>query len=68
MYTKQNPEYKTLNFFGNASFSRGVIGDPRMKTPSSLKCLLKQHGYSEKSVEEIWKWYDFSKRKGAASF
>jgi hypothetical protein len=39
-----------------------------MKPPSCLKTLLKQNGYSEKTVDEIWKWYDFSERKGAASF
>jgi len=30
--------------------------------------LLLSHGYSEKVVEEIWKWYDFSEKKGVASF
>jgi len=39
-----------------------------MKTPSSLRSLLKQNGYSERTVDEIWKWYDFSERKGVASF
>jgi hypothetical protein len=39
-----------------------------LKTPSSLRFLLKQQGYSEEAVEEIWKWYVFNKRKGAASF
>jgi hypothetical protein len=39
-----------------------------MKTPSSLKYLLKRHGYSEKTIEEIWKWYDFGEKKGIASF
>jgi len=39
-----------------------------MAAPSSLKMLLKQIGYSEKTVEEIWKWYNFHRKKGAASF
>jgi hypothetical protein len=39
-----------------------------LKAPSSLRFLLKQQGYSEEAVEEIWKWYVFDKRKGAASF
>jgi hypothetical protein len=30
--------------------------------------LLLSHGYSEKVAEEIWKWYDFSEKKGVASF
>ena len=28
-----------------------------MKAPVSLKFLLEQYGYSERTVEEIWKWY-----------
>jgi hypothetical protein len=39
-----------------------------MKPPSLFKSLLKHQGYSEKTVKEIWKWYDFSEKKGAASF
>jgi len=46
----------------------GRNGEMEMKTPASLKFLLEQCGYSERTVEEIWKWYDFRKRKGAASF
>jgi hypothetical protein len=26
--------------------------------------MLKKKGCSEKAVREIWKWYDFSERKG----
>jgi hypothetical protein len=29
---------------------------------------LKRCGYSKKAVEEIWKWYDFSEKKGAANW
>ena len=39
-----------------------------MKPPSSLRSLLKRNGYSGRTVDEIWKWYDFSERKGVASF
>jgi hypothetical protein len=39
-----------------------------MKPPASLRSLLKRNGYSERTVGEIWKWYDFSERKGVASF
>jgi len=39
-----------------------------MKPPSSLILLLKRHGYSGETIKEIWKWYDFSERKGAASY
>jgi len=30
--------------------------------------LLYSSGYSEKVAEELWKWYDPSKKKGVASF
>jgi hypothetical protein len=39
-----------------------------MKPPSSIRSLLKRNGYSERTIDEIWKWYDFDERKGAASF
>jgi hypothetical protein len=26
--------------------------------------MLKQEGYSQKAIREVWKWYDFSERKG----
>jgi hypothetical protein len=31
------------------------------------KLIVKQ-GYSEKIADELWKWYDFSEKKGVASF
>jgi len=39
-----------------------------MKPPTSLRSMLKRHGYSDETVEAIWKWYNFHDRKGAASF
>ena len=35
--------------------------------PNSLKSKLLKEGYSNKMIEELWKWYDPSK-KGIASF
>jgi len=26
--------------------------------------MLKQEGYSEKAIREVWKWYDFSEKEG----
>ena len=40
------------------------IGDSVLKEPITFKFMLKQKGYSDRAVEEIWKWYDFSERKG----
>jgi hypothetical protein len=67
MSTKQNLRYRILNFFVIFIFKK-IKGDLEMKAPPSLRFLLKQQGYSEETVEEIWKWYDFHKRKGAAGF
>jgi hypothetical protein len=36
----------------------------RMKPPSHFRILLKLRGYSDEAAEEIWKWYDYSERKG----
>jgi len=36
--------------------------------PASLKDKLKKEGYSEKMINELWKWYDDSEKKGVASF
>jgi hypothetical protein len=36
--------------------------------PALLKTQLLKEGYSEKMVEELWKWYDPSGKRGAASF
>ena len=34
----------------------------------SFKNLLLANGHSEKAADELWKWYDFSEKKGVASF
>jgi len=34
----------------------------------NLRKMLNNHGYSEKVADELWKWYDFSEKKGVASF
>jgi hypothetical protein len=30
--------------------------------------MLISYGYSKKVADELWKWYDFSEKKGVASF
>ena len=30
--------------------------------------LIVKRGYSEEVADELWKWYDFSEKKGVASF
>jgi hypothetical protein len=43
-------------------------GPIKMKPPSNWISPLKQCGYSKKTIKDIWKWYDFSERRGAANF
>ena len=45
------------------SVSNSIGGGPEMKPPVAFRTLLKQRGYSDKAVKEIWKWYDSSERK-----
>jgi hypothetical protein len=39
-----------------------------MKAKNLFDVLLKQRGYSEKAIDKLWKWYDYSEKKGVASF
>jgi hypothetical protein len=39
-----------------------------MKIKSSFERMLKQQGYSDKSIQELWKWYGFSEKRGVASY
>ncbi len=36
--------------------------------PDSLRSELKKVGYSDKMIEELWKWYDPEGKRGVASF
>jgi hypothetical protein len=37
-------------------------------TENDFKRLLKDSGSSTKAADELWKWYDYSQKKGVASF
>ncbi len=39
-----------------------------MKAKDSFIILLKQRGCSEKAIKELWKWFDYSEKKGVASY
>jgi len=41
---------------------------PKTSPDPSFKAKLQKAGYSEKMIEEIWKWYDYKEKKGVASF
>ncbi|HLC00978.1 MAG TPA: hypothetical protein VJL33_06650 [Candidatus Bathyarchaeia archaeon] len=34
----------------------------------NFKNLITRRGYSERVADELWKWYNFSEKKGVASF
>ena len=36
--------------------------------PETFRAQLQEQGYSDEMIEEIWKWYDPSEKKGVASY
>ncbi len=38
------------------------------KAEKEFKCVLREFGVSSRAADELWKWFDFSEKKGAASF
>ena len=41
---------------------------PKAEPPESLRAKLKEQGYSDEMIKELWKWYDSSEKKGIASY
>jgi hypothetical protein len=41
---------------------------PQSVPDPSFEAMLQKEDYSERVIEELWKWYDFSDKKGVASF
>jgi len=39
-----------------------------MNPPKNFNETLKKRGYSTEAIAEMWKWYDYSKKKGVASY
>jgi hypothetical protein len=39
-----------------------------MKTLENFRKMLEERGYSAEAIEQMWKWYDHSEKKGVASF
>ena len=39
-----------------------------MKPPKNFIQMMEKRGYSTEAVEKMWKWYDYSEKKGIASF
>ena len=40
----------------------------KVAPPETFTAQLQEQGYSECMIEELWKWFDFSEKKGVASF
>jgi hypothetical protein len=34
----------------------------------AIKQLLKENGFSDHAINELWKWYDYTEKKGIASY
>ncbi len=56
---------KSIMLFNYARKAGDMSSD---SMPGRLKALLAKNGYSEFAAEEMWKWYDYSAKKGVASF
>ena len=63
---KMDLRFRMLIFGWVVSCFRVVWLDKSVKL--GFRNLIVKRGYSEKVAEELWKWYDFSEKKGVASF
>ena len=41
---------------------------PKVNLLKCLRAQLREQGYSDEMIEELWKWYDSSEKKGVASY
>jgi hypothetical protein len=39
-----------------------------MESKRLFRQMLKPHNYSDEAIEELWKWYDSTEKKGIASY
>jgi hypothetical protein len=39
-----------------------------MHANKEFQQLLKKEGYNANAIGELWKWYDYSEKKGVASY
>jgi len=40
----------------------------KMSMNKSFEKMLQKRGVSQKAIKELWKWFDYSEKKGVASF
>jgi hypothetical protein len=62
-YNHTDSDFEFASLFNHISSVYGI-----MKATSSFRLMLKNKGYSEKAIEQLWKWYDYSEKKGVASY
>jgi hypothetical protein len=63
---KLDSEYEMfISDFSDDVYMQGRNGK---ETELTFRRLLVNSGYSEKAMSELWKWYDPTNKKGAASF
>jgi hypothetical protein len=41
---------------------------PKAVVPERLRAQLREQSYSDEMIEELWKWYDSSEKKGVTSY
>ena len=63
---KSDLEYRTFIFVSQSVSKREPLLSKKIKL--TFKTLLFTNGYSAKIADELWKWYDFSEKKGVASY
>jgi hypothetical protein len=65
----QDESWMQNAYLANSRFFKIVV-QLTAKTSARLgfRDLIIKRGYSERAVDELWKWYDFSEKKGVASF
>jgi len=49
-------------------FQSEFLGMTKADFPETLRAQLKEQGYSDEMIKELWKWYDSSEKKGVASY
>jgi hypothetical protein len=58
VYRNRILDSEPFNFIESTFLKQVAVVKLGMKPPTSLRSLLKRHGYSDETVEAIWKWYD----------
>jgi hypothetical protein len=66
--TKLNSKFATLFLYKSYKTRNNLVTGAQMITKRSFEHRLKRRGLSEKTIEKLWKWYDFSEKKGVASY